>query len=170
MTTIPLSAALALLKHAHDIVVAEEPTTTSFTFDASLEDFMGLTTEDDINVFEYVFTKADNAEVEIDGELMTLIDSSSGVPVPVEFRLMVPLRLEPPPIPPKILAALLHVRKHCPTVDRVVFWADTRWCYMDDRHHIPTFPDTIDTGILEEAVYDLVDLPAAYQLPEEEAE
>lgn len=66
-------------------------------------------------------------------------------------------------IPRSILAAILHVRSVLPDVDRVVYWEDTRWQFSDDNHRTPAFPPEINVSILEAAVYDLYDLPAAYQ-------
>lgn len=91
MTTISLTTALELLAQAHDVVIVEQPSTTSFTFDPDIEDFMGVTAEDDDDSFEYVFNKADNAVVQIHGETMTLHDVDLSA---VVMRLMVPLRLE----------------------------------------------------------------------------
>ncbi len=98
MKTIPLSAALQLLALAADVVVSEHPATTCFTFDPDLEDFMGITAEDGENEFNYTFSKALNAEVKIDGEVMTLVADSDGEdnpePMETEMRLHIPLQLE----------------------------------------------------------------------------
>lgn len=68
-------------------------------------------------------------------------------------------------IPPKILAALNHVRKFHPSVCMVTFDEDARWQYMDDDFKAPVFGDEISVAILEDAVYDLTELPADFQLP-----
>ena len=69
-------------------------------------------------------------------------------------------------IPKKIYAALMHVRSHCPGVDRVVFWNDTLGQYLDPNLEAPPFPEGMDLTPLEEAIQDLPHgrLPVAYQL------
>lgn len=70
-------------------------------------------------------------------------------------------------IPPKILAALNHVKQFYPSVCMVAFDEDTRWQYMDKNFRAPVFGDEISVSILEDAVYDLNELPAVFQLCEE---
>jgi hypothetical protein len=69
-------------------------------------------------------------------------------------------------IPNKVVTALLHVREHCPEVDRVVYWGDARWQFMDSNQQTPAFPPGIDFSILEDSRHDLPlgQLPVAYQL------
>jgi hypothetical protein len=67
-------------------------------------------------------------------------------------------------IPPKVKAALEHVISIYPDVCMVIFNSDTRWQYVDDCFNAPSFDERIDVGILEDAVYDLVDLPCVYEL------
>lgn len=64
--------------------------------------------------------------------------------------------------PPKIQAALDHVRSFFPDVVMVVFSTDARWQYMTEEFEAPVFPNEVDVTILEEAVYDLDELPALY--------
>ena len=67
-------------------------------------------------------------------------------------------------MPPKVKSALDHVRSIYPDVCLVVFNSDTRWCYMNDVFDSPTFDDRINVGILEDAIYDLVDLPCVFEI------
>ena len=67
-------------------------------------------------------------------------------------------------IPLRVQTALDHVRSVFPEVSMVVFNTDTRWRYMDDNFNAPIFNDEIDVSILEDAVYDLSELPCVFQL------
>ena len=71
-------------------------------------------------------------------------------------------------IPKNVKIALDHVRSIFPEVSMVVFNTDTRWQYMDDDFNAPKFDDRIDVGILENAVYDLVELPCVFQLNDDD--
>lgn len=74
-------------------------------------------------------------------------------------------------IPPRVLAALLHVNLLYPDVDRVTYWADGRWQYSSDGHETVVFDNVpVDVSILEEAIYDLPGdaWPLSFQLSEEQ--
>lgn len=61
----------------------------------------------------------------------------------------------------RIRAAIEHVRLFHPEVTRVAFDKNARWLYTDDEGNAPTFA-SVDVGILEDAEYDLDELPVAF--------
>lgn len=62
---------------------------------------------------------------------------------------------------PELIRAFEHIREFYPNVDRVVFFPDTGWCYMDEEHYAQPFGPQIDPSILEEA-YDSVGGDGSY--------
>lgn len=68
-------------------------------------------------------------------------------------------------LPPKVKAALEHVRCYYPNVTQVFFGRDGRWQYMTDDFYAPAFDARIDTGLLEDAQNEVEDyLPCAFGL------
>ena len=68
-------------------------------------------------------------------------------------------------IPPKVLAALKHVRKFHPEIRMVTYNIETRWCFADEDFNVPTvFDRRINIGILEDAQSSLTELPCVYQM------
>jgi hypothetical protein len=169
MTTIPLFEALMLLDRAHDVIVTDTPCTmTSCVVNAADPVFLELRADDgDGREFKWVFDRAANQEVNIDGSQMTLLAEGDDFnePGPVEMRLLVPLALEPSETPPLVLRALRHVRAHFPEVDRVVFWGDGKWTFLRHDHHNQKFDKLIDISLLEDAADSVADgYPHAFQL------
>lgn len=69
------------------------------------------------------------------------------------------------PIPPKVKAALDHVRAKFPKVELVVFTREGRWLFASSFFEIPQFDNRlVDVSILEEAVNSLAVLPAVFQM------
>ena len=66
----------------------------------------------------------------------------------------------------KIEKAIKHVQSFIPSVDRVVYWNDCRWAFMNDEHEVVSFESyhNIDVGILEDAADSVPTLPYAVQL------
>lgn len=65
-----------------------------------------------------------------------------------------------------VRAALKHVQAIFPLVKQVDFDKDGRWAYHDGNGNCPSFENTVDVGILEDAAYDLQQLPCSFILEE----
>ncbi len=184
MKTITLAEAIGLLAKAFgiDVLDADHNQETDFHLTTEEDDlFLRLEAEDDEGqTWVYEFYKDDNETVKVDGERMTLVydtDVKDGLAPVVDIRILTPLPVEPGPLgtvpmPPLVRKAMDHVRTFHPDVDRVVFWNDGRWAYMNDGHEIRQFDIRIDQGILEDAGDEVANLspcaPIAFQLRDDE--
>jgi len=105
MTKIPLSAAIALLQQATDVLIDGMDKTTGFQLNPAAGIFLTLDAEEDDHEFEWVFYEDANAEVEIDGYWMTLLPAPDGEgegdePAPLRIRLLAEMKLTPQPTEP----------------------------------------------------------------------
>ena len=93
---IPLSAAIALLQQATDVLIDGMDQTTSFQFDPAEDAFLVLVGREHDCTYDWEFSKDANKEIEIDGDWMILLpDPSEDDPDPahVRIRLLTVLKL-----------------------------------------------------------------------------
>jgi hypothetical protein len=98
MTTIPLDKALKFINNAEDIYVVGDydgVTDTSYSFSDDEEEFLQVTVSDQQDETYHEFLKADNLEVQVHGDLMTLNANTDAGPAPVQIQLLTGMRLEP---------------------------------------------------------------------------
>lgn len=84
---IPLSAAIALLVKAYDVVIENYPTTTSLVVEPEGDNFLTVFAADEDDAFEFYFFRELNAEVEVDDEWMTLTAAADELNEASAFRL-----------------------------------------------------------------------------------
>lgn len=71
------------------------------------------------------------------------------------------------PALPKVMEALRHVNAQFPYVDQVVYDKEGNWMYFGEWFRFPTFTESINIDLLQEASDALADLPAAFNLDHE---
>jgi hypothetical protein len=69
---------------------------------------------------------------------------------------------------PEVIAAIKHVRQYFPYVTMVAYNRFGQWQFMGDSYEQPTFMESIDVQICEDALDSIESLPCLFHFDEDE--